>query len=604
MRKPITITLLLAALPIVALRAQTIVPSAGADLIVFNAKITTQNLAQPEASALAVKAGRIYAVGSDAEVLSLKGNNTRLIDAEGRRLIPGINDSHTHVIQEKASNYNVRWEGVPTLKRALQMLSEQAQRTPNGQWVKVIGGWSPHQFSERRLPTIAELERAVPDRPLIVQYAYNQAFLNKLAIKELGVGTPRFPMIPGTGTVLEKDSQGRYTGVVYANVILFLTLETMVPQPTFDEQKSSLRQVINDLNRFGVTSVIDAAGFTAFPQGHAALQALIQDNQLNIRFAFLDVRFPSDATISPTEAEMNALTRETPLSPGQNLNPAVTHGYEYAGMGEALRIALHDHENFDKPAIIVNPDSMDQYIRKDVTELVRRRVPFRMHITYGANITSFLNALEKVNQQTPLDGLRWGIEHAEGIRAEDMERVKRLGGGIALDGKMAIHGDGFIRTYDRATALQTPPFRLLREKGIPLSLSTDGFRASCYNPWITIAWAVTGKSVSGSEVLAENNRLTREEALRLFTLGSAWFEYDEHEKGRIAPGNLADFALLDADYFAVPNDEIRNIRSVLTVVNGRVVFGAGTYSSLAPTLPPAIPEWSPVNYFGGYYNTR
>jgi predicted amidohydrolase YtcJ len=264
MKNPIA--LLLAALLTVPVRAQTVVPTPGADLIVFNAKITTQNLAQPEASALAVKAGRIYAVGSDAEVLSLKGNNTRVIDAEGRRLIPGINDSHTHVIQEKASNYNVRWEGVPTLKRALQMLSEQAQRTPNGQWVKVIGGWSPHQFSERRLPTIAELERAVPDRPLIVQYAYNQAFLNKLAMKELGVGTPRFPMIPGTGTVLEKDSQGRYTGVVYANVILFLTLETMVPQPTFDEQKSSLRHVINDLNRFGVTSVIDAAGFTAFPQ--------------------------------------------------------------------------------------------------------------------------------------------------------------------------------------------------------------------------------------------------------------------------------------------------------------------------------------------------
>src|SRR5258705_7557400 len=159
------ITLLLAALLTVTVRAQTLVPPPGADLIVFNAKITTQNLAQPEASALAAKGGRIYAVGSDAEILSLKGNNTKVIDAGGRRLIPGIDDSHTHVINEKTSNYNVRWEAVPTLKRALEMLSEQAKRTPKGQWVKVIGGWSPHQFEVRRLPTIQELNKAVPDRP-------------------------------------------------------------------------------------------------------------------------------------------------------------------------------------------------------------------------------------------------------------------------------------------------------------------------------------------------------------------------------------------------------------------------------------------------------
>ena len=580
----------------------TLVPSPGADMLVFNARITTQNLAQPEASALALKRGRIYVVGSDAEVLGLKSNNTTVIDAEGRRLIPGINDSHTHLINEKASNYNVRWDGVPTLIRALDMLREQAQRTPEGQWVKVIGGWSPHQFSERRMPTLDELNTAVPDRPFIVQYAYNQAFLNDLAMKELGIGTPRYPALLRAD--FEKDSHGQYTGIVYADTVLFLILETLVPQPTFDEQKNALLQVINDLNRFGVTSVIDAGGFNAFPQGHAPLQALIQDNQLNIRISFLDVTFPSDATISPTEAEIDSITRQHPLSPGQNLYPDMNHGYEYEGMGEALRIELHDHENFDRPAIIIDKGTMDRYIRKDVTELIKRRVPFRMHITYSENITSFLDALEKVIQQAPLDGLRWGIEHAEFISSEDMDRVKTLGGGVTFEGKMAVHGDGFIKTYSREKALQTPPFRLMLEKAVPLALSTDGFRAASYNPWTTIAWAVSGKSVSGSEVLGDNNRLTREEALKLFTLGSAWFEYDEHEKGRIAPGNLADFALLDADYFEVPEDEIKDIRSVLTVVDGRVVFGTGKYISLAPTLSPVIPEWSPVKYFGGYYNTK
>jgi predicted amidohydrolase YtcJ len=173
-----------------------------------------------------------------------------------------------------------------------------------------------------------------------------------------------------------------------------------------------------------------------------------------------------------------------------------------------------------------------------------------------------------------------------------------------LDAKMALNGDGFITTHGRENALQTPRLRVLVDSGVPLALTSDGFRASCYNPWVGISWAVSGKSVSGSEVLAEDNRLSREEALKLYTLGAAWFEYQENERGRISAGNLADFALLSADYFAVPEDEIKNISSVLTVVDGRVVFGTGKYVDLPPQLPEPLPEWSPIKYFGGYYNTK
>ncbi len=167
--------------------------SAGADLIIFNAAIFTNNPGQTEASALAVRRGRIYSVGSDSDILTLKNAGTRVIDGKGRRLIPGIVDAHTHVLNESGFNYNVRWDGVPTVRRALAMLREQAKRTPEGQWVKVIGGWSPYQFQENRFPTLDELRRAVPNRPLIVQYAYNRAFLKKQAMDALGVGTDRFP---------------------------------------------------------------------------------------------------------------------------------------------------------------------------------------------------------------------------------------------------------------------------------------------------------------------------------------------------------------------------------------------------------------------------
>jgi predicted amidohydrolase YtcJ len=304
------------------------------------------------------------------------------------------------------------------------------------------------------------------------------------------------------------------------------------------------------------------------------------------------------------DAEINAITQRSPVSPRENLLPSVAHGHEYEGAGEMLRLSLHDHENFDRPAIVIDRDSMVQYITEDVTKLVKRRIPFRMHLSYNENITPFLDALEQVNAQTPLDGLRWSIEHAETITPENIERVKRLGGGIALDGKMAMHGDAFVKTYSREKALRTPALRRLVESGIPLAMTSDGFRAGSINPWIAISWTVSGKSISGSEILATDNRLTREEALKLWTTGAAWFGDQENDTGKIEPGYLADFVLLSADYFTVPEEQIKNISSALTVVDGRVVFGNGEYGDLAPKLPEVIPTWSPVKFFGGYYNPK
>jgi predicted amidohydrolase YtcJ len=482
------------------------------------------------------------------------------------------------------------------------MLTEQAGRTPAGQWVKVTGGWSPYQFEEKRHPTMQELNKAVRNRPLFVQYAYNVAFLNGLAMQALGVGTPKFPMLPGT--VLERDENGRYTGVVHGNTFQFLAMEGMSPQASPEEEVNSLIYVIHDLNRFGITSVVDATSVIAYPQGHSPLRALVRDNLLNVRFPFVDLGFGDPTSSTWVDAEIKAITRSAPISPGQNIHPTMVHGYEYEGMGEALRGELHDHENFDQPAIIIDKDLMARYVEEDVTKLIEKRIPFRMHLSYNENITPFLDALEKVNQRTPLDGMRWSIEHAETITPDNIERVRKLGGGIALDDKMAFHGDAFVKTYSMEKAWQTPRLRALVNSGIPLAMTSDAFRVSSCNPWIGMSWTVTGKSVSGSEILAKDNRLSRDEALTLYTVSAAWFEHQENEKGRIAPGNLADFALLSADYFSVPEDEIRNITSVLTVVDGRVVFGTGKYSNLSPQLPQPLPEWSPIKYFGGYYNTK
>ncbi|WP_304502195.1 amidohydrolase [Brachybacterium sp. FME24] len=570
----------------------------GADSIIINAKIFTNNRGQAEASALAVKNGRIYSVGSDAEILDLKNSETQVIDAHGRTLVPGIIDAHTHVLNESGFNYIVRWDGVPTLRIALAMLREQAERTPEGQWVKTIGGWSPYQFEENRFPTMDELRAAVPNHSLIVQYAYNRAFLNEKAMEELGVGTEKFPALPGTE--FEKDDQGNYTGVVHGYTFTFVAVETMVPQLSFDEEVSSLVQTVHALNRFGITSAVDA-GSRGYPGPQATVDVLARDNRLNVRMPFVDMQFGDGTPMNMVDAQIEAITRTAPISPGQNLHPTLDHGHAYRGAGELLQLEVHDHENFDRPAVIIDPGQMRRHVKENVVKLVRRRIPFRMHISYNENITPFLDALEEMNEETPLDGLRWSIEHAETITPKNIARVENLGGGIALDSKMALHGDGFIKTHGREKALETPRLRQLVDSGIPLAMTTDAFRAATFNPWVGVSWMVSGKSVSGSNVLSLGNRLSRVEALKLFTSGPAWFMNTESEMGKIAPGNLADFVLLDRDYFTVPEEQIKDISAVLTVMDGRVVFGAQEYSPLAPPLPDILPAWSPVKHFGGYY---
>ncbi len=583
--------------------AQASQETPGADLIVHNAKIFTGNPAHPSASAVAVKNGRIYSVGTDAEVLGLKNANTKIIDSRGRRLIPGIIDAHTHVLNEGGYNYTLRWDGVPTLRRALQMLSEQARRTPEGHWVKVIGGWSPYQFEENRFPTMDELRKAVPNRPLIVQYAYNRAFLNQQALDALGAGTDKFPNLPGTE--LEKDAQGRYTGVVHGFTFTFITMETMVPQLTPEEEVSSLVQTVHSLNRVGVTSIVDAGtGFRGYPKAVRTVDALARDNRLNIRMPFMDIQFGDGADFNVVDAQITAITRTAPISPGHNLHPHLAHGHSYQGAGELLSVEVHDHENFDRPAVIIEPAKMHRLVERDIAKLVQRRIPFREHITYDENITPFLDALERLDQKMPLDGLRWSLEHAETISPANVARVKALGGGIALDTKMALHGDSFVKTHGRDKALITPRLRELVDSGVPLAMTTDAFRAASFNPWIGISWMVSGKSISGAEILARNNRLTREEALKLFTRNAAWFMNTETEMGMIAPGYLADFALLDRDYFSVAESQIKSVSSVLTVMDGRVVYGAQDYQALSPVLPEILPAWSPIKHFGGYYQAR
>jgi hypothetical protein len=205
-----------------------------------------------------------------------------------------------------------------------------------------------------------------------------------------------------------------------------------------------------------------------------------------------------------------------------------------------------------------------------------------------------------VNRDIPFKGLNWFFDHCETISDRNLERVKALGGGIAIQHRMAYQGEYFMERYGKKAAERTPPVRRMLELGIPVGAGTDATRVASYNPWVSLYWMVTGKTVGGISMYPEKSRLSREEALRLYTQGSSWFSSESGKKGAIAAGQLADFIALTDDYFSVPEDKIKGIESVLTVVGGKIVHATDEFAPLAPPSIPVLPEWSPVKVFGGY----
>jgi predicted amidohydrolase YtcJ len=236
--------------------------------------------------------------------------------------------------------------------------------------------------------------------------------------------------------------------------------------------------------------------------------------------------------------------------------------------------------------------------------LVSNRWPFRLHATYNESITRFLDVFEAVNREIPFDGLRWFFDHCETISEANIERVAALGGGIAVQHRMAYQGEYFIHRYGAEAAARTPPIRSMLASGLPVAAGTDATRVASYNPFIALYWLVSGCTVGGTPMYPEQNKLDRMQALRLYTAAGSWFSGDDERKGALVPGQFADFAVLTDDYFTIDEPQIKYLASVLTVVGGKVVYADDEFSSLAPPPLPVSPDWSPVAEFGGYSRYR
>ena len=560
---------------------------AQAQFILKSGKITTLNKQQPEVQAIAIADGKVLHTGSNEDVMKLAQADTKIIDLNGRRVIPGLNDSHLHLIRG-GLNYNMelRWEGVPSLSDAMRLLKEQADNTPAPQWVRVIGGWSEFQFAEKRLPTLDEINKAAPDTPVFVLHLYASAMLNRAALKALGFdkNTPNPP-----GGQIQRDAHGEPTGLLLATpsaMILYSTLG-MAPKLELEDQVNSTRHFMRELNRLGVTSAIDAGGGGQnYPDDYAVIQRLHDDNQLNIRIAY-------NLFAQKAGSELQSYQEWTQMTfPGDG------DAYlQMNGAGENLTWSAGDFENFLEPRPDLLP-KMEDELERIVELLAEKKWPFRLHATYDESIERFLNVFERVNAKQPFQ-TRFIIDHAETISERNIERIGAMGGGIAIQHRMAFQGDFFIQRYGKEAAANTPPIKRMLELGVPVGAGTDATRVASYNPWVCLYWLSTGKTLGGTALYDDSQLLDRETALALWSKGSAWFSGEQALKGALVEGEFADLAVLSDDYFQVEAEDIQWIESVLTVVGGRVVYAGAEFKHDDPELPPASPDWSPVKRFGG-----
>ncbi|MEM7036821.1 MAG: amidohydrolase [Bacteroidota bacterium] len=571
-----------------------------ADLIVHNGKVAVMDSGRSMAEAIAVKNGLVLATGRNAEILALADSATTTIDAGGRTLIPGLNDSHLHLTRGgRFYNAELRWDGVKSLKRALEMLKAQAARTPKGQWVRVIGGWSPFQFEEKRFPTPEEINAATGDVPTYILFLYSRAWLNKAGLKALGIDEKT---VAPEGSRFEKGPDGQLTGVLLAEpnpTILYARIGALPPLSAA-EMENSTRQFYRELNRLGLTSGIDAGGGGhKFPKDYGGTQTLAAKGEMPLRLSYY--LFPQNKGAEYEEFQEWMANNQV----GHNGELHLDHGYELEGGGEFLAWSAGDFENFLAP----QPMLEDRPTwRADIKRVIRLHVdngwPFRIHATYGESIANILDVIEEVNAETngKLAEQRWLFDHAETVKEGDLARIKALNGGIAIQGRLAYAGEFFVERYGKEKAREAPPVKQMLKMRLPVGAGSDGTRVASYNPWPVLHWLVSGKTVGGLQLAGEDNLLSREEALSLYTRGSAWVSQEENVKGTLENGMYADFALLSDDYFSIPAAQINDLHAVLTVVGGKVVWGEVEYADLSPLLPEPIPEWSPVRFFGGYQN--
>ncbi len=529
-----------------------------ADTVLINGKVLAGDGKFSVHQAIAVRDGRVLAAGSSADMRKLAGKSTRVVDLQGRTVVPGLIDSHMHAIRAALSfATEVNWIGAGTLEEALARVRDGAKRAGPGGWLIVAGGWTEQQFKEKRRPTQAELAAAAPGHPVYVQWFYAWAMLTQPALDALKVKEDAD--LPA-GLKLERGADGRPTGAVTGSAIV--ALFGRLPTPNFAEQVDGTKKFFRELNRFGLTGVIDPGGFNMSPEAYQPLIKVWRDGQLSVRVSY---SWFSQKRGKELE-EFKELTPLTPMGFGDDL-------LRFNGIGERVTWGMY---NNDAPT-----DEEKNQFYAAAKWAAERGLTVTQHWNNDRSVHHLLDVLERVNREIPIAPLRWSIAHLNDASDASLARMKSLGVGWAMQNAMYFDGERFIAERGSAAARRAPPIMSALRIGVHTGAGTDAHRVMSYNPFVALQWLLDGRTTAGTPVRSVEEIPSRQEALRLYTSGSAWFDHSEGRRGTLEKGKLADLAVLSKDYLKVPVNEIGGIESLLTMVGGKIVYAAGPYEKLA-----------------------
>ena len=528
------------------------------DTVLLNGKIVTADAAGSTREALAISNGRIAALGTTAEMRRLAGPRTRVIDLQGRTVIPGLIDSHMHAIRAALFfGTEVNWIGAPTITDALARMHAAAQKRP-GAWLIVAGGWTERQFRENRRPTQAELEAAAGDNPAYVQLGYGWALMNKAALKALKISDDRD--LPAGGK-FERDASGAPTGAVSGPQSAIVALFDKLPTPNYQQRVEGTLAFFRELNRLGMTGVVDPGGNNLTPPDYEALQEVWRRGLQTVRVAYA---LCSQTTGREFE-ELKQFTTLLPMHFGDDM-------LRFNGIGERITAGMY---NNDHPS-----DADKETFYEIALWAARRGMSLTIHWANDASVGELLSIFERVNRDVPLAPLRWSIAHLDNASEASLRRMKALNVGWTMQDAMYFGGDAFLQRNGRDAGMRTPPLETARRVGVTIGAGTDAHRVASYNPFTSLQWMLDGKTVGGTAMRGPAETPSRLDALRMYTSGSAWFSFDEDKRGSLEKGKLADLAVLTKDYMTVPVNQIGGIESVLTLVGGKVVYAAGPFANL------------------------
>jgi len=550
-------TLLLAALVVAFFAAQGSAQTA--DTILVSGKVVTVDDKESVVEALAIREGRILATGTSAAMRKFAGPSTRTIDLQGRTVIPGLIDSHLHAIRAALSfSTEVNWIGAKSLEIALGRIKKAAQTMPRGAWLIVAGGWNEQQFAERRRPTQAELEAAAPDNPVYVQLGYGWAVLTDDGLRALKITSDAD--LPAGGK-LERDAGGKPTGAVSGPQTAIVSLFDRLPRPTYAQQVEGTRAFFRELNRLGMTGVVDPGGNNLAPPDYAPLQEVWRKGELTVRVAY-----SLNGQRQGHELEdYKTLTALLPMNFGDPM-------LRFVGLGERLTEAYYNNPKASE----ADTEAFYQIARW----AAQRGYGLTQHWGPDANVDQLLAVFDRVNKETPIAPLRWSIAHLNDASPKTLERMKALGVGWTMQDAMYFGGEAFVKQSGAEAGRRTPPVVSADRLGVHIGAGTDAHRVASYNPFTALQWLLDGKTVSGLAMRGPEETPTRQQALRFYTKGSAWFAHDDDARGSLEPGKLADLAVLSKDYLTAPVAEIGDTESLLTMLGGKIVYAAGPFAAL------------------------